>query len=257
MDLIELPGQPFPRHPWELARARFFCDVVLDGNLSVKRVLDVGSGDGFLARQLLRRLRGHSRVVCFDVNYSDAFLTNPPGPFDPQLTFTATRPEGTFDLLLLLDVAEHVPDDRSFLSDLVTRNLSHGGHLLISVPAHMALFTRHDLRLRHYRRYTPESLRSLVVASGLAPLRSGGLFHSLVLPRGAQKLAEIARGIRSRPDLDSALSGESDAASWTAGRVPTALMNGALRVDNAVSKAAARLGVNLPGLSTWMLAGKA
>jgi len=256
MDLIELPRQPFTRHPWELARARFFCDVVIDGNLPARRVLDVGSGDGFLARGLVGELGGDTRAVCFDINYSSAFLSNPPGLDNPALTFTATRPEGRFELLLLLDVAEHVPDDRSFLSDLVQRNLSTGGHLLISVPAYMGLFTKHDIRLRHYRRYTPASLECLVLGAGLNPIRSGGLFHSLLLPRSAQKLAEVARGIRSVPDLDSALVGESKAASWTAGRLPTAIMTCALRVDNAVSKAATRLGINLPGLSTWMLARK-
>jgi hypothetical protein len=121
----------------------------------------------------------------------------------------------------------------------------------------MALFTKHDIRLRHYRRYTAESLRSLVLAAGLVPVRSGGLFHSLLLSRGAQKLAEEFRGIRSSPDPHSALVGESDAASWRGGPLPTALLSFSLRLDNAVSKSAARLGINLPGLSTWMLARKA
>lgn len=256
MDLIELPPRPFARHPWELARARFFCDVVRCGVPSARRVLDVGSGDGFLARELVGKLGAESRVVCYDIHYDDAFLANPPGPEESAVTFTASRPAATFDLLLTLDVAEHVPDDRSFLLDLVERNLARGGHLLISVPAFMGLFTRHDIRLRHYRRYTPRSLRSLVLAAGLSPVRSGGLFHSLLLSRGAQKLAEISRGIRSAPDLDMAMVGGSDATAWTAGRATTAIATCTLRVDTALSRSASRLGIRLPGLSTWMLARK-
>ena len=46
MDLHELPDRPFQRHPWEVARARFFCAmlgrrVAMDRPL---RILDVGAG---------------------------------------------------------------------------------------------------------------------------------------------------------------------------------------------------------------------
>jgi 16S rRNA G1207 methylase RsmC len=71
MDLREMPDAPFRRHPWEVARARFFAQVLSDaGWLDAPRaVLDVGAGDGFLARQLLERLPAGSRVVCFDSEY--------------------------------------------------------------------------------------------------------------------------------------------------------------------------------------------
>ena len=55
MDLSEVSGTNQRRHPWEVARARFFRRVLQDaGVLAAPRaVLDVGSGDGYLARELL------------------------------------------------------------------------------------------------------------------------------------------------------------------------------------------------------------
>ena len=51
MDLSELPDREFLRHPWELARARFFAgELRRSGLLSgPQRLLDVGAGDGWFA----------------------------------------------------------------------------------------------------------------------------------------------------------------------------------------------------------------
>ena len=40
---------------------------------------------------------------------------------------------------------------------------------------------------------------------------------------------------------------------WSHGRAFTGLVLGALRADNWVSRTSARLGIRLPGLSTWAL----
>jgi predicted RNA methylase len=73
MDLTEVPGTSLCRHPWEIARARFFGRVLADaGRLAAPwTVLDVGAGDGYLARTLLAASPAGSRVVCLDPNYSD------------------------------------------------------------------------------------------------------------------------------------------------------------------------------------------
>jgi len=59
---------------------------------------------------------------------------------------------------LLMDVLEHVPDDAALLADLAGM-MQPGEHLLLTVPADMALWSQHDVSYGHYLRYDVERLR--------------------------------------------------------------------------------------------------
>jgi SAM-dependent methyltransferase len=63
----------------------------------------------------------------------------------------------TADLVLLMDVIEHVEDDFQFLSSVASA-LRPGAHVLITVPAHPELWSAHDVASQHWRRYTRERL---------------------------------------------------------------------------------------------------
>jgi SAM-dependent methyltransferase len=65
------------------------------------------------------------------------------------------------DAVLMLDVLEHVADDRAFLSRWV-EPMKPGSILLITVPADPALWSRHDEAYGHYRRYERDGLRGLL-----------------------------------------------------------------------------------------------
>jgi len=68
----------------------------------------------------------------------------------------------------------------------------------------------------------------------------------------------LLHGVRSRPAAcpprDRAAT---DIGSWNAGATVTSAVRLALAADNAVSLLAARVGIELPGLSLWSLAKKA
>ena len=163
-------------------------------------------------------------------------------------------PAERFDLIMLLDVLEHVGDDIGFLRALVAERLRDDGHVLISVPAWQSLFTKHDIGVIHHRRYRPEQLTDVVRAAGLELRVRGGLFHSLLLPRTLQKLGERARGIRSVPAPEQApASAQADIALWRHGQAFTSVVDWALQVDTTVSAALARWNVPVPGLSAWAL----
>lgn len=66
-----------------------------------------------------------------------------------------------FDLICLIDVLEHVEDDKASLAALAGR-LKPDGVLCVNVPAFQCLFSRHDRLHRHFRRYSkPQLLRML------------------------------------------------------------------------------------------------
>ena len=60
--------------------------------------------------------------------------------------------DDSFDLVLALDVIEHVADDLQALKELF-RTLRGGGSLLVTVPALRILWSAHDVANGHYRRY--------------------------------------------------------------------------------------------------------
>ncbi len=246
MDLREHAHAGTRRHPWETARARFFRDVLRESGRmgAVARVLDVGAGDGWLARALLDECPASARLTCVDSNYDDAWLARRD---DPRVTFARAAPDEAADLVLALDVAEHVDDDAGFARDLAA-HLAPGGALLFSVPTWPALFTSHDVALGHHRRYTPEGARRLVEGAGLAVERSGGLFLSLVAPRAAQAALE-----RVRPPREVAAT----SLSWKGGAALTSAVESVLRADAAVARWASSRALPLPGLSWWALCTRA
>jgi SAM-dependent methyltransferase len=62
--------------------------------------------------------------------------------------------------VLLTDVLEHVEDDRSLLAQAINV-LPRGGHLVLTVPADPALWSRHDTDFGHFRRYRLDDFRAL------------------------------------------------------------------------------------------------
>ena len=158
MDLRERAGHAGAandrRHPWELARARFFRRLLRDhADLAAAgRVLDVGAGDGWFAHELAPDLGPATEIVCWDVNYRSEDLTTPPGE---RIVRTASSPEGLFDVVLLLDVIEHVEHDETSWPTRWCRSLAPGGTAVVSVPAYPRLFSDHDRMLEHHRRYRP------------------------------------------------------------------------------------------------------
>lgn len=255
MDLREVPSTTFRRHPWETARAAFFLRLLAQHQRLAERldVVDVGAGDGFVAGELLRAAPPGTTVTCCDLNYTDEQLRDLPTRV-PGVAFARTPPAQAADLLLLLDVIEHVADDVGLLRDLAGTVLRPGGHVLVSVPAWMALFSRHDLGVLHHRRYEPAGLRRVVKDAGLTIVAHGGLFHGLLLPRIGKKLGELARGVRAKPEPDADHPAETEIAGWTAGRALTGAVRAALALDNAASLLFGRMRLDVPGLSAWILA---
>lgn len=69
------------------------------------------------------------------------------------------------DAVLMLDVLEHLADDRGALSE-VHRVLSSDGFLLATVPAHPFLWSPHDEAFHHERRYRKQELNRKLQDSG-------------------------------------------------------------------------------------------
>lgn len=69
--------------------------------------------------------------------------------------------ENSFDLVCAFDVIEHVEDHAKAVYEMM-RVCKAGGDILITVPAHMHMWSEHDLVNHHYRRYEIDELKTLV-----------------------------------------------------------------------------------------------
>lgn len=149
------------RHWWWRAREKVVCRELdrLRPPEGWKRALDVGCGDGlFFGR--LRDYAAHVEGVEPDAALVTA--TERDGgrihvrPFDASF-----RPSVPFDLMLFLDVLEHI-EDAGAAVDHAASILEPGGVVIVTVPAYRHLWTTHDDLNRHVTRYTPNELSTLL-----------------------------------------------------------------------------------------------
>ncbi|GJM17654.1 MAG: methyltransferase [Thermodesulfobacteriota bacterium] len=69
------------------------------------------------------------------------------------------------DLIVLLDVLEHIDDDEKSLS-MLKNWAKNNSTLLVTVPAYQFLWTRHDELHHHKRRYTVGQLKKVIENNG-------------------------------------------------------------------------------------------
>jgi SAM-dependent methyltransferase len=165
------------------------------------RILDVGCGDGvhFAALAEFGDVEGIE---------SDTSTLDPAGRWRRQIhvtPFQAPLPiPGPYDLILFLDVIEHLDDPVAALA-LARSVLSPGGAVLVTVPALPWLWTSHDDLNHHRRRYTRSSLAANFAAAGFNIERMRYLFHSLVPAKVAMRVVErIRRSPPAPPDIPPA-----------------------------------------------------
>jgi 2-polyprenyl-3-methyl-5-hydroxy-6-metoxy-1,4-benzoquinol methylase len=84
------------------------------------------------------------------------------------------------DLVLLMDVLEHVDDDLGLLKSYVDK-VPSGSRFLMTVPAFRFLWSGHDDFLEHKRRYTLGQFEALTEKAGLTVER-GAYYFGAVFP---------------------------------------------------------------------------
>ena len=113
-------------------------------------------------------------------------------------------PADSYDLIALLDVLEHVPDDRASLAAIMTR-LKPGGALLLTVPANPWMWSAHDVAHHHHRRYRKAEIEKLAREAGFE-IELLSPFNSLLFPPIAA--VRLAGRLTGKDDSDDAMPGE-------------------------------------------------
>jgi 2-polyprenyl-3-methyl-5-hydroxy-6-metoxy-1,4-benzoquinol methylase len=179
MDLKEedILGADIGRHWYYRSKAAALRRMV--SALGPQRLLDVGAGSGFFSRYLLTE-GGAQSALCVDVGYErnrDETLDGKPVHYRRECGPTDC------DLVLMMDVLEHVDNDVGLVRHYAAKVLS-GAHFLVTVPAFRFLWSGHDVFLEHKRRYTLPEIEATLRDADLTVVK-GAYFFGFIFPLAA------------------------------------------------------------------------
>ena len=187
-------------HWWYVARRRILADLIARAVVLPEdaRILEIGCGTG----HNFEMLRRFGRLDAIEVDgEARALASRRLGHAVGAAPLPALGgiPDRTYDLIALLDVLEHVDEDRAALASIAGK-LAPGGHILVTVPAYQWMWSAHDVAHHHKRRYSKRGLRRVAEAAGLKVERLG-FFNSLLFPLAATvRIAGKALGRESSDD---------------------------------------------------------
>jgi len=147
---------------WWYRERRHLLARALDG-LRPGDALDIGAAGGGNTRVL--RERGW-RPVALEYGPEGAEVAHERGLL--TLRADATRlpiDDAALDLVVAFDILEHIEDDELAVRE-VARILRPEGTFLVAVPADPRLWSAHDVAVDHVRRYTRETLSSVLHRGG-------------------------------------------------------------------------------------------
>jgi len=152
-------------HWWFVGRRQIILDRIrqaFPGGVSAKSVLDFGCGTG----KLMQCMSDFETVIGIDASEISLEYCRKRGlktVMKDEDFFRENRAQ--FNVVTLLDVLEHVPDEAAVLGR-IHHMLTDDGLLLVTVPAYQFLWGDEDELSDHLRRYTAKGLKQVVTASG-------------------------------------------------------------------------------------------
>jgi len=254
MDLRELENtkNTESRHPWEIARLFVIQSKIkqIFNENDEKVILDIGCGDTWLIEQLSKKFPNF-KFIAVDTAFDSGMLKKLNSKLNSK-TFSVFKTLDSalndnnkkIDLILLLDVIEHIEDDIAFLKWVNSfNNINNQTKFLITVPAFQFLFSEHDVFLGHYRRYDNKKLKLHIDQSGLKTIRIGYFFSSLLTPR---VLTKVKEGFIKPKQNVTGIGG------WKKTPIDK-LFVVLLIMDYKLSRFFEKISISLPGLSNYVL----
>jgi SAM-dependent methyltransferase len=176
---------------WHQHRAAVVTDIVAayppDG-----WVLDLGGGNGFVSRALVKA--GIPAVVVDPVDAAvHAAYERGLRPVVCSSIDAAGFAPGSLPAVGMFDVLEHLDDDLGHLL-LIRTLLVPGGRLYLTVPKHQWLWSSHDAEAGHQRRYNVRTLCDVVQRAGFVIEHQSSLFSVLLAPMLVRRMLPVGRG---------------------------------------------------------------
>lgn len=177
----------YDKHWWWRAREKFLLDIINELELdSGSNILDVGCGDGLFFEHLMKfgsvsGVETEALLISKDSKHYNKIYNGD--------IFSAPFSENYFDFILACDVLEHVENEISFLNKLYSL-LKPKGVLLLTVPSFNQIWTSHDDKNHHFRRYVKNDFNRLLANSKFKIEINKYFFFSLFFLKFAQRFIE-------------------------------------------------------------------
>jgi ubiquinone/menaquinone biosynthesis C-methylase UbiE len=128
------------------------------------RILDIGCGTGAMSQ----KLSPYGEVVSADFSPLALDFSKRRGLTELCAADAMRLPfrDRSFDVIVALDILEHLPDDQAALAEF-QRVLKPGGRVIATVPAYRSLWSGHDVALMHFRRYVSREVKERFVRARL------------------------------------------------------------------------------------------
>ncbi len=156
-------------HFWMQWRHRVLRQQLKRLDVPIRSALEIGCGHGVVRQMLEDELeipvdgcdlnrhalemaeKGRGRLLVYDIFDQNEKMLN------------------AYDMILLMDVIEHIDDDTAFLATSL-RHLKPNGIVVVNVPAHMSLYSQYDEVAGHKRRYDSRGMKELFRVVHVRPI---------------------------------------------------------------------------------------
>lgn len=166
-------------------------------NKSQPKILDFGCGSGIFVGELQEKGYDASGI---DISSEAVKFGELKGikNLKVQDSHKIDYPDSFFDVVLSLDVLEHL-EDESWAVKEVNRVLRSGGKFIVMVPAYMFLWGVQDEVAHHYRRYTLGKLKDVVMKNGNFQIKKSSYFNTfLFLPIALVRIVSRIFNLKKR-----------------------------------------------------------
>jgi len=162
---------------WYVGRKTLLKHIISD-EISKKdlSILEIGPGTGVN----IEVLQNYGKVDLLEVDsYFIELIENNTSLKINEIFDDFSKIKTKYDLIIFLDVLEHIDNFDSFLNNL-RQILKSDGVAIMSVPAYQALFSKHDEELHHFRRYNWNMIQDQIKNKFVLKKRFG--YNYILLP---------------------------------------------------------------------------
>jgi len=241
MDLSEINSNQ-NRHPWEMTRADFILNILVEKKSFQPQatMLDIGCGDLYFT--LKAKSKNEIEIDAVDTAFEENSSTE---QGIQKIKHLDTVMHKQYDVICAMDVLEHVEKDDELLNSMI-HMLKPNGTLLITVPAFQFLFSYHDLKLKHLRRYHRGHLAYLIDEPEKIEIdESFYFFHSLIYIRVFEKFYQFFMNVNPKKNQSTAVNEWKHPESHPITRSLGIIMS----LDAKICRSLSKIGIRLPGLS--------
>lgn len=243
------------RHPWEVARGEVLIKIIehiipdiMERNITI---CDIGCGDAFIIDRISERIP-NAEIIGIDTALTKKEIRYLNQKYENNIRFSLTIDDAfsgrskSIDLILLLDLIEHIEGDVEFLKELKNKKFINDKTIfLITAPAVKSIYTAHDTFLKHFRRYNKKDIEDRLKNAGYTSMRTGYFFIILLIPRIIKKLKEKF----VKPDIKK----ETGIGKWKAKKITNIMIKKILIFDFHLSWALNNFNISIPGLSLYTI----